>query len=101
MKLFNNYRRIHLDCYGHQTQCVRTAVQLFSRSVANSFQLEDSPHLSYFTSTVNDWFDTMDSRLPYHPYNQSKSGLGVNWELQKKNLEKIRIQRQTPKKRQL
>lgn len=33
----------------------------------------------------------MDSRLPHHPYNQTKSGLGVNWELQKKNLEKMLI----------
>ena len=51
---------------------------MFSRSVANSFELGGRPDLAYFVTTVNNWFDTMDSRRPFHKYNQFKSGLGVH-----------------------
>ena len=82
-------KRIHLDCHGHQLQCVRTAVQLLSQSVANSFKLGERRDLAYFVSVVNAWFDVMDSRTKYHRYNEIKSGLGVNWEEQENSLNKM------------
>ena len=86
LKQLHKLKRIHLDGHGHQLQNVRTAVQLFSRSVANAFFLKGKKALAYFISVVNDWFDAMDSRIKYHPYNLIKSGLGVNWEEQEKSL---------------
>ena len=88
---FCSCRRIHLDCHGHQTQNVRTAVQLLSRSMANSFTLDGRPELAYFISTVNDWFDVMDSRRMYHNYNKNKCGLGVNWDQQEECLRKMLV----------
>ena len=35
---------------------------MFSASVSACFELENRPDLAYFTRTVNDWFDTLDSR---------------------------------------
>ena len=82
-------KRIHLDCHGHQLQNVRTAVQLLSQSVANSFTLGGRRDHAYFVSVVNNWFDVLDSRVKYHRYNKIKSGLGVNWEEQDKSLSEM------------
>ena len=54
--------------------------------MANSFLLADREDLAYFVSTVNNWFDVMDSRSKFHRYSQNKSGLGVHWEKQEKSL---------------
>ena len=85
------YRRIHLDCFGHQTQNVRTAVQLLSRSVANAFEESKRPELAYAIRTINNWFDCMDSRVQFHKYNRIKSGLGVHWKEQEKSLKEMLI----------
>ena len=64
-------------------------MQLFSRSVANSFTLAGRHDLAYCVMTVNDWFDTMDSRIGHHRYNKMKSGLGKYWENQHSSLLKM------------
>ena len=81
-------RRQHLDCHGHQRQNVRTAVQLLSRSVANSFALAGHEDKAYAVEVFNSWFDTMDSARRFH-YNRNKSGLGMNWESQEESLKKM------------
>lgn len=41
-------------------------------------------------STINNWFDTMDSRNGYHKSgNENKSGLGVFWETQEESLRRM------------
>ena len=57
--------------------------------MANSFTLENRLDLAYFISTVNNWWDVMDSGVPYHRYNKNKSGLGVNWEQQEDSLKRM------------
>ena len=45
---------------------------------------------AYIVLTVNDWFDSMDSRNGYHKSgNENKSGLGVFWERQEESLRKM------------
>ena len=89
LKRLHKLKRIHLDGQGHQLQNVRTAVQLFSRSIANAFLEDGKRALAYYISVVNDWFDAMDSRMKYHPYNKIKSGLGVHWEKQEESLHQM------------
>ena len=89
LQKLHKLKRIHLDGHGHQLQNVRTAVQLFSRSVANAFTLLGKKALAYFVSVLNDWFDAMDSKMKYHPFNKIKSGLGVHWEKQEKSLQEM------------
>ena len=89
LRRLHKLKRIHLDCHGHQTQCVRTAVQLLSQSVANSFLLGKRRDLAYFISTCNNWFDVMDSRSRWHRYNQNKSGFNVHLERQEESLKKM------------
>ena len=67
---------------------MRTAVQLVSRSVANSFLLAGDEDKAYAVKIFNDWFDTMDSGRRFH-YNRNKSGLGVYWESQEESLKKM------------
>ena len=62
---------------------------VFSRSVANAFTLLGKKALAYFVSVLNDWFDAMDSKMKYHPFNKIKSGLGVHWEKQEKSLQEM------------
>ena len=64
-------------------------MQLFSRSVANSFKLAGEELKAYIVSIINDWFDIMDSRNGYHRYNNLKSGLGAFWESQEEILRKM------------
>ena len=57
--------------------------------MANSFLLDKRRDLAYFISSINDWYDVMDSRVPFHHYNQNKGGLGTNWEQQEESLKKM------------
>ena len=57
---------------------------MFSASVSACFELENRPDLAYFTRTVNDWFDTLDSRRAKCSNNRLKSGFGLE--------ENIRVQ---------
>ena len=83
------FRDIHLNAEGHAAQRVIIAVQLFSRSVSACFELEKRPDLAYFTRTVNDWFDTLDSRSPYCSNNRLKSGFGLFYQQQSEALYKM------------
>ena len=83
------FRDIHLNAEGHAAQRVIIAVQLFSRSVSACFELEKRPDLAYFTRTVNDWFDTLDSRSPYCSNNRLKSGFGLFYQQQSEALHKM------------
>ena len=79
LKICFKLTQAHLDCVGSQRQNVRLATQLFSKSVAKAFlYLFPGPEGKAKHDAIlliNNYFDTMNSRLMYDKY-PYRSGLG-------------------------
>ena len=81
LKILFKLTRAHLDCVGSQRQNVRLATQLFSMSVAKAFLYlfpgEEGQAKHDAILLINDYFDVMNSRIPFHKL-RSKSAFGNN-----------------------
>lgn len=93
LKLCPKLKPIHLTCQGSMRQRVCLATQLFSHTVAKALlfhQGKEGEIKSNAVLTINNYFDTMNSRRPYDavPY---RCGLGVHNDLQIESLLKMKI----------
>ena len=71
---------IHLECKGNDRQRVKYAVQLFSDTVSKALTFKFGKSYSEqaeVISTIDAWFDVMDSRTKFH-WKNNKCALGVH-----------------------
>ena len=79
----------HLELTNQEKQRVDKAFQLLSRRMANAFRLSGFEDQAEVISCINDFFDVLNSRSPFH-FNALKCGFGKNIEVQVKAIEDMR-----------
>ena len=92
-KMCYKLRQIHLDVAGGERQRVCYSAQVLSNSVAKAllFLFGDKyAALSNAISTINKWFDTMNSIIPFSKVPE-RCGFGLQMDCQLKALEDMRI----------
>ena len=81
--------KTHIELSKQEKQRVDKAFQLLSRRMSNAFRLTGRVDQGDIIGVLNDFFDVLNSRSPFH-YNPLKSAFGKNLELQMKAIEDMR-----------